>query len=119
MKYPEIEKLGLQTYKLENPYAIVAYMRADMFVRADNLEKLLREATTVYGILQPSGNLDGFANERDAYDTHTAKLIGISAIKREALKKEVYAFVRSDGILDVYFGGFQNKKVRLVIEEVE
>lgn len=119
MKYPEIEKLGLMTYKLENPFARQMYMRADVFVRADDLEKLLREATTVYLEELPT-ELEGYRGAPVKDATHTAKLMGITPIKREPMKVEFDTYLSGGDYIAIppkyKFSGA--KKIKVIIEEM-
>lgn len=75
MKFKNIEALGLEVYTSEVPVYAIA---------AQELEKLLESAPTVYG---DGTGVDWYAN--DKHETHSAKLLCIQPIVKGVTKAEV------------------------------
>lgn len=82
MKYPEIERLGLRYFQVNESFCF--------YVEADNLERLLSEAPTVFCSSIGNGPWEICPTADEA--THTAKLISVQPIKREPCKHQIIEY---------------------------
>lgn len=120
-EYPEINKLGLHIF-----HADKATLPTNWVCSAEELEKLLREATTVYSkYFGPSETHSWNDNKNTIFSTreatHTAKLIGIQPITCELKMAEFTTTFTAQNIegKNPNMASFIGKTVRVIIEVVE
>lgn len=80
MKFPLIDSLGLH----------IIYGHSGRYIYCEDLEELLKAAPVVY-----ANEADIWTNFHSSSDTHTARLIGITEIKRDTAESLLREFTKS------------------------
>ena len=92
-KYPLIEETGLKIHQHWESYHNGA--SAWPCIKADDLEKLLREATVVYGDYHNNHWSFGTHREKNCGSTHSALILNIQPLCKKVTKKEIDEMVKS------------------------